>query len=253
MMGLGAAWVANNWAGRQLIPDANADANNANVVVASIVIPFGTKIEDTHIKRISLPRTAIPAGAIQEEEIAIGKIAKQSIFVGETLIEDKLTEHDGGSTLAAIIAPNMRAITLRVNDVIGVAGFLLPGNHVDILAAKRSGNSAQTETVLQNIKVLAVDQTAATEKNEPVIVRAVTLEMTPGQSETLFAAQQQGPIQLTLRNPKDNATIEPEPEPVVVAPAQVAPKPAPTRWRAPRVTRVTVIKGTKVHTEKAKN
>lgn len=254
MMGLGAAWVANNWVGRQLIPDANADANTASVVVASVIIPFGTKIEETHIKRINLPRNAVPEGAILEETGAIGKIAKQQIYTGEALIAEKLTGHDGGSTLAAIIAPNKRAITLRVNDVIGVAGFLLPGNHVDILAAKRNGNTASTETVLQNIKVLAVDQTAATEKNEPVIVRAVTLEMTPAQSETLFAAQQQGPIQLTLRNPNDDAQIEPEPEPEpVIKTEKLAAKPAPRKWQAPTVTRVTVIKGTKVHTEKAKN
>ncbi len=248
-MGVGAAWVANNWVGSQLVPEATADANMANIVVASLAIPFGTKIEVNHIKLVEIPKTAIPAGAFTSTEEVVGMIAKQAIFSGELLIPEKLADHEGGSTLAAVIQPKMRAITLRVNDVIGVAGFLLPGNHVDILATKQVGRKkAQTETVLKNIKVLAVDQTASTDKNEPVIVRAVTLEMTPEQTETLVTAQQEGPIQLTLRNPNEELVVEvpePEPEPVVMAKR-------PVRRAAP-VSRVTIIKGTRVHTEKPKN
>ena len=109
-----------------------------------------------------------------------------------------------GSTLAALIPENKRAVTIRVNDVIGVAGFLLPGNKVDILSTvKYSETSASTSTVLKDIKVLAVDQTARTKDNKPIIVRAVTLEVTPRQAEKLLTARSKGEIQLTLRNPHE--------------------------------------------------
>ena len=95
-------------------------------------------------------------------------------------------------------------MTIRVNDVIGVAGFLLPGNKVDILSTvKYSETSASTSTVLKDIKVLAVDQTARTKDNKPIIVRAVTLEVTPRQAEKLLTARSKGEIQLTLRNPHE--------------------------------------------------
>ncbi len=99
----------------------------------------------------------------------------------------------------------MRAITVRVDDVVGVAGFLLPGNHVDIVAARKQNDRATTETILMDINVLAVDQTSNQDKNEPVVVRAVTLEMTPKQAEILVRAREEGRIQLTLRNPTDDA------------------------------------------------
>ncbi len=250
-MGVGAAWVANNWVRSQLVPEATADANMANVIVAGLAIPFGTKIEANHLRTIEMPVSAVPGNAYTDSEQVVGKIAKQALFQGEMMIPEKLADHEGGSTLAAVIQPKMRAITLRVNDVIGVAGFLLPGNRVDILATKQTGRArAHTETVLKNIKVLAVDQTASTDKNEPVIVRAVTMEMTPEQTETLVSAQKEGGIQLTLRNPNEELEMEPEPEPEV----EEAPVPVVRRAerREPSVSRVTIIKGTRVHTEKAK-
>ena len=130
----------------------------------------------------------------------------------------------------------MRAVTVRVDDVIGVAGFLLPGNRVDVLAARREAISRATaETIVRDVKVLAVDQTAATEKNEPVIVRAVTLEVNPEQAEVLVKAKEEGSIQLTLRNPLDDEVFveepAPAPAPVVrqaVAPAAPRPSPSPS-------------------------
>jgi pilus assembly protein CpaB len=137
---------------------------------------------------------------------------------------------------------------VRVDDVVGVAGFLLPGNRVDVLASRIDNQTrrAVTDTILKNLKVLAVDQTASTDKNEPVIVRAVTLEMTPPQSEILIKAKEEGTIQLTLRNPlaPEELVVEeaPKPAPIpVVRPPPPRPPPDPT---------VTVIRGTAVVTAK---
>jgi pilus assembly protein CpaB len=131
--------------------------------------------------------------------------------------------------------------------------FLLPGNRVDVLSSRKTTDRrAVTETILRNIKVLAVDQTASTEQNEPVIVRAVTLEMTPQQAELLVKARSEGEIQLTLRNPLDDI-VEPEPEPELVA-QPAPPKPVVNRATTtpPPSTTVTVIRGTKVDTTKTK-
>jgi pilus assembly protein CpaB len=133
-------------------------------------------------------------------------------------------------------------MTVRVDDVVGVAGFLLPGNRVDVVAARKVNDRATTETILMNINVLAVDQTSTQDKNAPVVVRAVTLEMTPQEAEILVRAREEGRIQLTLRNPADEfrpqlvATPEPPPPPVVKR--RPAPRPA-----APTVT---IIRGTLV-------
>ena len=108
----------------------------------------------------------------------------------------------------------MRAFTLRINDVSGVGGFLAPDNRVDVLGSKKlpgSNDQTVTETLIQDIKVLAVDQEASTDAKKPVVVRSVTLEMTPQQAEAVFNAQQQGTIQLALRNPTDrNLLTKPE-------------------------------------------
>ena len=217
-------------------------------------IPYGTKVEKRHLKYVEIPEGAAPAGIFTNDEDVIGSVSTTDIARGEILISERFARHDSGSTLAALVGENMRALTVRVNDVIGVAGFLLPGNRVDVLSARKEANRrAVTETILRNIKVLAVDQTASTDKNEPVIVRAVTLEMSPDQAEILVKARTEGEIQLTLRNPLE-AEPEPEPEPEPVVEAK--PKPAPVRrYTAPpkRSTTVEVIRGTKVDEKKTKS
>ena len=160
-----------------------------------------------------MPINTAPENAFRTMEDIEGKVATREVVSGEILLADRFADHLGGSTLAALIDPKNRAITLRVNDVVGVAGFLLPGNHVDVLATRMVDKRAKTETILRNLKVLAVDQQANTGDNEPVIVRAVTLEVTPTQSENLVRAREEGSIQLVLRNP---LTEDPLP-PVVVA------------------------------------
>lgn len=250
VMGFGAAYTANRWVAAQVVGDAGGEG--AHVVAAAMAIPYGTKVEHRHLKYIEIPVDSIPTGAFTAIEDVEGTVSTIAIARGEILLAERFAAHESGSTLAALVSENMRALTVRVNDVIGVAGFLLPGNRVDVLASRKEANRrAVTETILRNIKVLAVDQTATTEQNEPVIVRAVTLEMTPDQAEVLVKARTEGEIQLTLRNPLEKLPEpEPEPAPVPVETKRVvAEKP-----RAPvsRSTTVTVIRGTKVDTTKTK-
>lgn len=250
IMGIGAAYTANRWVAAQVVDDEKA--NGTLVVAAAMAIPYGTKVEGRHVRYVEIPNDVAPTGFFTNEEDVIGSVSTTPISRGEILIADRFAAHESGSTLAALVGENMRALTVRVNDVIGVAGFLLPGNRVDVLSSRREGTKrAVTETILRYIKVLAVDQTATTEKNEPVIVRAVTLEMTPEQAEVLVKARTEGEIQLTLRNPMDQEPKpEPEPAPEPVKKPTVA-KRAPSR-PVDRSTTVTVIRGTKVDTTKTK-
>jgi len=251
VLGILAAWGANSWVQGRL--SDNADDGSVSVVAAALEIPYGTKLDSRHVRMVQLPGDAVPKGSIANMEDVIGMVSTSDIERGEVLNTNRLAEHDQGSTLAALIDANMRAITVRVDDVVGVAGFLLPGNRVDILASRLNMRTkrATTETILQNLKVLAVDQHASTEQDEPVIVRAVTLEMTPDQSEVLVKAREEGRIQLTLRNPLEKEVVAEAPKP---APRVAAPARAPVRrtYTKPASSTVQVIRGTTVNNEKAR-
>ena len=249
VMGVGAAWIANRWVVAQT---AAGEAKGTHVVAAAMEIPYGTKVESRHLKYVEIPEGAAPAGVYLKFDDVAGRVATVPIARGEMLIAERFAAHDSGSTLAALVGANMRALTVRVNDVIGVAGFLLPGNRVDVLSSRKTNDRrAVTETILRNIKVLAVDQTASTEQNEPVIVRAVTLEMTAEQAEIVVQARTEGEIQLTLRNPLE-AEPEPTPEPEPIPAPIVVSRPAAPRPVTDSTT-VTVIRGTKVDQTKTKS
>jgi len=201
-----AAILANSWISRRL-GATEQPVEHGQVVAAAADISVGTKLEAVHLKVIPLPNEAISAGNFRKLEEAIGRVATQPLYAGEILLEKRLTQHTGGSPLAAVIENGKRALTVRVNDVIGVAGFLLPGNRVDVVSTKREsrGRESVSNTIVENLKVLAVDQTVSSDKNDPVIVRAVTLEVTPEQAESIVKATEEGKVQLTLRNPLDLA------------------------------------------------
>ncbi|KOO04060.1 Flp pilus assembly protein CpaB [Vibrio nereis] len=226
IFGLGAVFFAKQWMDSQTQPTTEVEVvERQPVVVAALEILPGTVIEEQHLSTKLLEKAWTTEHQFTAPENVLGKVASTTIYPNEILLNQRLSVPGEGATLAAIIPEDKRAVTIRVNDVIGVAGFLLPGNKVDVLSTvKYNKNSANTLTVLKEIKVLAVDQTARTNDNKPVIVRAVTLEVTPKEAEKLLTAKSKGDIQLALRNPH---TID---EKVV------------RRYVAPP--RVTIIKGT---------
>lgn len=240
----GAAWVANNWVIARTTTNAVVQPGTVNVVTAAIDIPFGTKIEARHVSVIQMLSGTEPKGSYRDAKTVEGKVARASLLAGEILLQERFADGGPGSTLAAVVEKNMRAVSVRVDDVAGVAGFLLPGNRVDVVSAYRDGNETKSETVVENVRVLAVDQTAATDKNEPVVVRAVTIEVTPRDAEAVIRAKQRGAILLTLRNPLDDV-VRPKAAPVL-AKASIKlgpPRPAPG---------VTVIRGTNVNRDSLK-
>lgn len=205
--GVGAAFFANDWLRQQASTQVmEAVIERQPVLVAAQVVEFGERLEESDIRIVDWPVDLLPEGVLGDQSLAVGRIASQKLLVGEPLLAERLVEQLTGSALSSMIAPNKRAITVRVNDVAGVAGFLLPGNRVDVLGTRMVNSRAITVTVLQNIKVLAVDQKANHDRNEPTVVRAVTLEAGVDDSITLVKATEEGSVQMVLRNPEDLAT-----------------------------------------------
>ncbi|MEF1171327.1 Flp pilus assembly protein CpaB [Vibrio sinaloensis] len=209
VFGLGAVFFAKQWMDRQLQPQTELEVvEREPVIIASQEIPAGTPIEEQHITTKLLEVEWRNEGQFTDQNAILGQVVATTIFPGEVLHQSRPAVPGEGSTLASLIPENKRAVTIRVNDVIGVAGFLLPGNRVDVLnTIKYSATSANTVTVLKDIKVLAVDQTARTKENKPIIVRAVTLEVSPKDAEKLLTARSKGEIQLTLRNPHEEEKV----------------------------------------------
>jgi pilus assembly protein CpaB len=251
-LGLGAAFFAQQWMANRIATVEAEKRNGIPVVVATEEIHFGDKISADHVKVVAFPHDSVPEGVFHEAAGPIGRMANQKILAGEPILQGRVSANAGGSSLAALIEPQKRAVTVRVNDVIGVGGFLLPGNHVDVLATRMGENRrANTRTLLEDLKVLAVDQTAQSDKDKPTVVRAVTLEVASREAEMLISATEEGTVQLALRNPDER-----ESEPVAAAAPQtdaekvaVAPAPRPPRRKkqdAPQETPVTVIRQTQV-------
>jgi len=245
VFGLGAMFIAKNWLNNNTVQLAE---DQASVAVANVGIPTGTILEAKHVSLQVYPASMVPDGAISALEGVIGKIAKDRLYRGEIVRDERLATKGEGSALASLITENMRAVSIRVNDVVGVAGFLLPGNRVDILNTFQIKDKIHTEVILANVKILAIDQKAAKSENKPQLVRAVTVEVNLEQAETLMNARSRGSLQLALRNPVDNNEVvlakvkeepkeEVKPEPVKPEPIQVAV--VPTR----RKQKIEIIRG----------
>jgi pilus assembly protein CpaB len=248
VLGLVAAFLAQRWAERRMAAaQEEASSKLTRVVVATQEIQFAKRIEAGQVKAVDWPADAVPPGAFNEPAQVLGKQSKYHILPGEPVLEPRIADPNKSPLLAGLIEPNKRAVTVRVDDVVGVAGFLLPGSRVDVLASQRLDNDRfVTRTVLHDLKVLAVDQTASAGAEEkPVVVRAVTLEADPKQAETLVQATREGNVQLVLRNPEDHGV-----PPVAAPAAEGTPAPAPPVAAKPRASgggQVTVIRGTHVN------
>jgi pilus assembly protein CpaB len=205
-LGLVAAVYANNWVGQRTKIVAN------KVVVATVDIPAGSRLEPEMLTTIDWPSAALPTGAITDPARLKARVVKLDVVRGEAVIEGKLAPVGTMGGLSAVIAEGKRAMTVRVNDVVGVAGFALPGNYVDILVhAQRDEGKGQTKpiskTVLEHVLVLAVAQEAGRDDTKPKVVNAVTLELSLADSEKLDLARSIGTLSLALRNQTDEATV----------------------------------------------
>jgi len=178
------------------------------VVMAGQPLSVGTTIRREELKLAKVPVELFPHGGFSKVEEVIDRPVVSNILLDEPVLEGRLAARGSGSGLAPIIPPGLRAVSVRVNDVVGVAGFVLPGMRVDVLVTGRppNYNGAITTTVLQNIVVLTAGQTLQPEsRGQAINTPVVTLLVTPEQAETLTLAGNEGHIQLVLRNGGDQA------------------------------------------------
>ncbi|MEW6235490.1 MAG: Flp pilus assembly protein CpaB [Candidatus Omnitrophota bacterium] len=183
-----------------------------SVAVAQKDIPAGTAILAEHVMDATHPKSLIPAGAIDSQKLALNRMAKTAIYKGEILVQERLTEPGAPSGLSSLIPEGQRAITLRVDDTIGVGGFVQPGHHVDIVTTvdlRGETNETVCKVILQNLQVIAtgqeIDRKDRKENEKPKTVPTVTVLATPEQAEKLTLAANAGVIRLILRNFRDNA------------------------------------------------
>lgn len=184
------------------------DVKVSPVVVARVPLGFGNRISPENVRVVEWPTESVPQGTFASIDALLGtgaqrteRVVLRSIEAGEPILSSKISGSGGRASLSAIIEENMRAMTIRVNDVNGVAGFVLPGDRVDVLLTRKERDkSPVTAILLQNVKVLGVDQIANENKDKPVVARTVTVEVTPEQAQKLTLASSVGSLSLALRN-----------------------------------------------------
>jgi pilus assembly protein CpaB len=179
-----------------------------------------------------VPESLFPAGAFSRVEDVLERPVISAIQADEPVVEARLAVKGSGMGLGPLIPPGMRAMSVRVNDQVGVAGFVLPGMRVDVLVTGKAPNhpDTETQTVLQNITVLSAGQTIQTDgKSQPIVAPVVTLLVTPAEAEALTLSNIEGRIQLVLRNSTDQAAVATHGrslrELYGAAPAEAAPPP----------------------------
>lgn len=213
------------------------------VVVAIVAVEAGEPLATLHLQVLPWPGLSAPQGAFAAVETVIGRVPRQPLVPGEPVLESRLVPVDGRAGLSSALSPGKRAITVRVNDVIGVAGFALPGTYVDVLVSARdSNNEPFSRIVLEAVKVLAVAQDTVSAPAKPKVVNAVTLELTPAESERLDLARSVGSLSLALRNELDktrqtSAGTRLETLMGVVAATAASPVPVVSGTAAPQVRR----------------
>ena len=193
---------------------ANKVATTSKVVVATRNLPSGELIKEVDVK-IADWTGPIPVGALTKTEDALNRGVIEPIYQGEPLVESRVSKPGVGAGLASMIPAGMRAVAVRVNDVVAVSGFAAAGSHVDILIAGNppGGNQAAgtvTKTLLQNVEILSAGATIQKDaEGKPVSVPTVNLLLTPAQAEIMSLASNEARIQMVLRNPTDKEETKP--------------------------------------------
>jgi pilus assembly protein CpaB len=217
VFGLIAVFIAQVWLNNQANMRAkNLDANKTQVASQTVVVAkqplrFGTELNASMLQEVPWPSNALPGGAFAKiQDIVAGgrRVVLAAIEANEPVLALKITGAGQRATLSALVKPGMKAVTIRVNDVEGVGGFVLPGDRVDVVLTRQleKGN-ATTQVVLQNTRVLAVDQTADERAAKATVAKSVTLEVDTVDAQKLWLSSSVGSLSLLLRNAGETAEV----------------------------------------------
>jgi pilus assembly protein CpaB len=239
LMGGVAAFLARNW----LLSRTQVTQTTSTIVVAARQLPFGTQLTNDVVQEIPWAAAVFPEGAFTSKEALFKegrRISLATIQPNEPILSSKITGPGERASLSTVLDKDKRAITIRVDDVRGVAGFILPNDRVDVVlirAASDGSGSRQSDLLLQDVKVIAIDQIQTQQKDNPVVAKAVTLEVTPYEAQKISLATNVGSLSLILRKAGDAnivahsrvTEIDLSDEPRRVPP----PAPAPVKIEAP--------------------
>jgi len=212
LFGLIAVFLLQNYIRGQRVADQSQAvlAGTTPVVVAAQPIARGVALEPQLLKVVRYPQNSVPPGALTDvAQVSQGgaRRALRPIAPNEPILADRVTSPGSKLSLSAMMTPGMRAVTFRSDDVAGVAGFVLPGDRVDVLLTRTVNDATVTQVLGQNVKILAVDQLADEAANQPVVARALTIEVTPQFAQTIRLAQSVGSVSLALRQIGDEAPV----------------------------------------------
>ena len=208
LFGILAVIIANKWLATQK-PSGPGTAIKESlpitkIVIASTDIDIGAPLSEKNITLAEWPSTNLPKGHFTQVKEVVGRVAVTKLVAGEPLLAAELAAPDSGVGLVALIPPGMRAMSIRVDEVIGVSGFVLPNTYIDIISITGSRNGAKTATtILKKVLVLAIAQQTLAEEGKPKVVRTVTLQLSPKDAEKMALTTNTASIQLVLRSPID--------------------------------------------------
>ena len=256
LSGLAAAWLALNYLRQPENPIRSVEPSATEVVVAARDLSLGTVLTAEDVKLASWPGGLLPEGYSASVEEVLGRGVITNVVLNEPLISSKIAVKQAGGGLPIVIPEGYRGVSVRVDDVISIAGFVVPGTRVDVMVTLDQGENPVTKVILQNISVLTSGQVIEqTVNGEPILVTVITMLVTPEQAEELVLAATRGRIQLALRNTLDIDSIATEGarlNGLVPAQRQVVRSSAPRRATPPPSTRtrqIEVWRGNEVETE----
>jgi pilus assembly protein CpaB len=209
VMGGIAALLARNW----LLSRTQAANTTTTIVVAAAEVPFGTELTDANVQEIPWAAKVFPAGSFSSKQALFKdghRVSLATIQQNEPILSSKITGPNQRASLSTLLDKDKRAITIRVDDVRGVAGFILPNDRVDVVLIRSEADASgrrQSDLLLQDVKVIAVDQIASQQKDNPVVAKAVTVEVTPYQAQKISLATNVGTLSLILRKAGDSNVV----------------------------------------------
>lgn len=219
LIGLAAVFLANSYLGRVEQQQASSPQGTVKVAVASVPLDFGAPITPDKVRLVDWPAGSLPEGTFSSIPQLLpmnhNRVALRPMAANEPILRSKISGEGGRAAISAVLDPTKRAVAVRVGDVAGVAGFVLPGDVVDVLVTRTpmvaNGNSQQiTDVLLQKVRVIAIDQDASDSTDKPAVGKTATLEVAQVDAQKLALAQQVGQLSLALVNPasETSPTVE---------------------------------------------
>jgi pilus assembly protein CpaB len=212
LFGVVAVILVNKWLSSQTSAAPVARSESVpltKIVVAATDLTVGARLSAENLAEVDWPKANVPKGAFQNISDVEGRATITKMVAGTPVLGAELAAPGSGAGLVAVIKPGMRAMAIKVNEVTGVGGFILPNTFVDVIALDKGRGLDTAKTLLQKVEVLAIAQETFVEEGKAKVVRTVTLELDPKDAENLALQTKKGDIQLVLRNPLDEVEVKP--------------------------------------------